>query len=149
MGFDLSYSTTEQISPALQREIIADAEALDQAHSWVQCDGPSLGNDNGFLTGSSRVSPSDPDGVAEAQDSGKPIGKLPDLLQALCELSGRHGIDWEIIHDHSDGLVGLIQYGTPDDAVRGTFDGVGELLEGMGDMEDDDISPDDFDNPFG
>lgn len=135
MGFDIRYSTTEKISPALQREIIADAEVLYLARSWVQCNGPSIENDDGFLTGSSRLSPSDPDGTAEAQCSQEPIGKLSDLLQALCELSARHAIDWEISHDHSDGIVGLIQYGVPDDAVRGTFDGLDAMLGGMGDMD--------------
>ncbi|MCA8988505.1 MAG: hypothetical protein KDA78_12725 [Planctomycetaceae bacterium] len=147
MGFDISYSTTEIISPALQREIIADAEALYLAYSWVQCDGPSLENDSGYLTGCSRVSPSDPDGQEEAQQSDKPVGRLSHLLQALCELSSRHGIEWEIQHDHSEGVVGVIQYGIPDDAVRGTFEGLDELLEELGDM--DGMSPEDFDNPFG
>ena len=143
MGFDLQYSTTEQISPALQREIIADARLLDSRHSWVQCDGPSVENDDGLLIGWSRVSPADPDGIAEARDSGLPVGRLPELLAALCELSGRHGIDWEVSHDHSDGIVGLIQYVVADDSVRDTIDGLNAMLE----MENG-MSFDDFDEPF-
>ena len=144
MGFDLSYSTTEQISPALQREIIADADSLWMARSWVQCSGLSVENDDGFLMGTSRLLPSDPDGLAEAKISGKPLGKLRDLLQALCDLSARHGIEWEIEHDHSDGVVGLIQYGVADDAVRGTFDGLEAMLE-----MSDGMLPDDLDEPLG
>ena len=148
MGFDLTYSTTENISPALQREIIADAETLCLARSWVQCDGPSVEDDDGFLMGSSRLSPSDPDGMDEAKGSGLPVGRLPDLLQALCELSARHGIGWAITHDAVEGQpVGVIQYGVADDGVRDTFEGLRAMLEGMGDM--DDMFPDDFDEPFG
>ena len=87
MGFDLTYSTTERISPALQREIIADAETLCLARSWVQCDGPSVGDDDGFLIGSSRLSLTDPDGFDEAKGSGLPLGRLHDLLQTLCAIS--------------------------------------------------------------
>jgi hypothetical protein len=147
MGFDIGYSTTEKIAPALQREIIADAEVLYLTRSWVRCGGPSIENDDGFLTGSSRVSPWGSDRTAEAQDRLKPIGRLSDLLQALCELSARHAIDWEIIHDHSDGIVGVIQCGVPDDAVRRTFEGLDVMLEGMGGM--DGMLPEDFDEPYG
>lgn len=104
-------------------------------------------NDDGFLTGSSRVSPWDAEGIAEAQGSDKPIGTLSDLLHALCELSARHAVTWEIFHDHSNGIMGLIQYGVPDDAVCSTFDGLGAMLEGMSDI--DGMFPEDFDEPFG
>lgn len=135
MGFDLIYSTTEIISPALQREMIADAQALYAERTWVQCDGPDLLDDKGYLTGSSRLSPSDPDGFAEAKASNKPTGKLRDLLTSLCNLSGRHGVTWEISHDQGD--VGLIEYGLPDERVTGTFEGLAAMLDGMGDLPDD------------
>jgi len=134
MGFDLCYTTTEKISPALQQEMVAEANQLNMERSWVQCLGPDLWDDDGFLAGCSRLSPLDPDGSLEAQGDSKPIGRLRDLLHALCRLSGRHGIDWEISHDHGD--VGFIEYGIPDERVVATFDGLEAMLEGVGDLPD-------------
>jgi hypothetical protein len=142
MGFDITYATTEKISPALQREIIDEAHALYMQKSWVQCMGPELENEDGYLSGSSRLIP-EPDAatLADARDGGAPDGTVLDLLDALCKLSGKFDIEWEISHDHSDGVVGCIEHGVPADTVRGTFDGLAAMCEGMG----GDLSPDDFD----
>ena len=53
MGFDISYSTTERISPTLQREIMEEANALYSQYSWVNVMGPSLQDEGGYLIGDS------------------------------------------------------------------------------------------------
>ena len=142
MGFDITYATTERISPALQREIIDDANSMYMQKSWIQCMGPEVENEDGYLSGCSRLTPDpDPEDVEDARDGGAPDGTVLDLLDALCKLSGKFDIEWEISHDHSDGVVGRIQHGVADDAVHSTFDGLAAMCEGMG----GDLSPDDFD----
>ena len=142
MGFDISYSTTEKISPALQREIIEEADALYSQYSWVNVMGPSLQDDGGYLTGDSRLSPQcDEDDAADARLGGKPDGRMGALLEALCKLSAKFDIVWEIQHDHSDGPVGYIRYGVADDSVQSTFDGLDAMFDEMGDGSE---MPDDF-----
>jgi hypothetical protein len=144
MGFDITYSTIERISPALQREILEDVHVLHKQKSWIQCTGPSFENEDGYLCGSSRLTPDrDPRDVATARhlSSGAPDGSVLDLLDVLCKLSRQHDIEWEISHDHSDGVLGRIQCGVADEIVRSTFEGLAAMCEGMGDH----LSLDDFD----
>jgi hypothetical protein len=142
MGFDIRFSTTEKISLALQREIIEDADDLYSQKSWVQCDGPLLEDAHGYLSGSSRLTPDpDPDDLADARCDGYPDGTVLDLLKGLCQLSGRHDIEWQISHDHSDGVVGSIECGRPDEAVQRTFEGLAAMCEDMA----EDLPPDDLD----
>lgn len=142
MGFDVSYSTTERISPSLQREIIEEAKGLYTQHSWVHVMGPVLNDDGGYLTGSSRLSPQcDEDDAADARLGAAPDGTLTALLDSLCKLSAQFDIEFEIEHDHSEGSVGVIRHGKADEAVQSTFDGLDAMFEGIEDGFD---MPDEF-----
>ena len=132
MGFDVSYTTTERISPTLQREIIDQCQSLYSAYSWVNVTGPSLDNEDGYLAGSSRLSPDvDADDAADARDSGHPDGRLKELIDCLCRLSAKCDIEWEIEHDHSGGPFGYIRGGNADADVRDTIDGLDAMFDEM------------------
>ena len=132
MGFDITYSTAELISPRLQQEIIADLDTLSLERSWIQCVGPSFENQDGYLLGSSRMmlDPHERD-LDDARDGGAPDGTVLDLLEQLCRLSGMHDVEIEIAHDHSDGVVGSIVAGIADEGVKSTFEGLSAMCEGL------------------
>ncbi len=54
MGFAVAYQTTEQISLALQREMIDAANDMSNGRTWLSCEPPSLMNENGTLVGASK-----------------------------------------------------------------------------------------------
>jgi hypothetical protein len=133
MGISVAYQTTEQISPALQREMIEAANELSRGRSWLGCEGPYLMNENGTLAGSSKPNfLPHADDVASAKSEGLPDGTLNDLLGVLCELSRRFDVTWEISHDHSDGPLGYIRNGICDDEVKTQCDAFSELADELG-----------------
>lgn len=133
MGFAIAYQTTEQISPALQREMIDVANDLSRGRTWLSCEPPDLTNENGTLVGASKPNFSPhPDDVVSANSEGFPDGTLSDVLKVLCELSRRFGVDWEISHDHSDGPLGYIRNGICDDDVKTQCDAFTDLTDELG-----------------
>ena len=141
MGFAISYETTEQISPALQREILAAAEEFAGKFSWLRCEPLMLHNDDGNLSGISKptILPH-PDDVA-GSDPNDPVGTVGDLLDGLCALSSQFDIDWEIAHDYSDGPLGYIRNGRCDEIVRTQCEAFDELGD---DLEDEGLGHEDF-----
>ncbi|GAA4444595.1 hypothetical protein [Novipirellula rosea] len=133
MGFAVAYQTTEQISPALQREMIHAAKDLSSGRTWLSCEPPYLMNENGTLVGASKPNFSPhPDDVASAKSEGLPDGTLSDTLEILCELSRRFDVDWEISHDHSAGPLGYIRNGVCDDDVTTQCDALTDLADELG-----------------
>ncbi|WP_372723594.1 hypothetical protein [Novipirellula sp.] len=133
MGFSVAYQTTEQISPALQREMTDVASELTYGRTWLSCEPPYLMNQSGTLVGASKPNFSPhPDDVASAKSEGLPDGTLRDLLEVLCELSRRFDVDWKISHDHSDGPLGYIRSGICDDEVKTQCDAFSDLADELG-----------------
>ena len=145
MGFSISYTSTEQISPAVQTEMIAALSGLSQNRTWLSCEPPRLANHAGLLGGSSKPNFSPhPEDVASAKASGQSDGTVNDLLEILCELSRRFGVDWEISHDYSEGPLGYIRQGDCDDDVRTQCEAFGDvavdILDVMGELDNDDAT---------
>jgi hypothetical protein len=134
MGFDVSYKSTETISPKLQREVIDELRVLSNCHSWVRVICPNLVDESGYLSGNSRLSPTaEPDDADDARRDGAPDGTMSDLMNILCELSRQFDIEWEVEHDYSEGVLGSIRYGVADDAVREFVEGYDIFLDGTDD----------------
>mgnify|MGYP001185920786 CR=1 FL=1 len=133
MGFAIAYQTTEQITPALQREMIEVANDLSGGRTWLSCEPPYLINENGTLVGASKPNFSPhTDDVASAKSAGLPDGTLSDVLEVLCELSRRFDVDWEISHDHSDGPLWYIRNGICDEEVKIQCDAFMDLTDELG-----------------
>jgi hypothetical protein len=142
MGFAIAYTTTEQISPALQREIIDSLKKHSAGRTWLSCEPPWLINQDGYLVGGSKPRDDfDRRDVASAKAEGLPDGTVNALLDCLCGVSAEFDIDWEISHDYSDSPVGYIRCGECDDEVR-------SLCQAFTDLGDDlrnlDVDPDDI-----
>jgi hypothetical protein len=134
MGFDISYRTTEQLSPKLQQEVIATAKVLYENHSWVRLYGPTLSDEGGYLVGDSRLSPTvDEEDAKDCRSDGKPDGTCLDLLDALVHLSRMYQVDWAIEHDHSEGQELEIVDGKPTEETLSFFEGMDEFLTETGD----------------
>jgi hypothetical protein len=139
MGFSIHYDATEQISPALQREMTEAANQLLEGRTWLSCEPPLLSEYEGSFGGG--VKPNvvkHPEDVAAAQQEALPDGTLNNAIEVLCELSRRFDVDWEISHDHSDGPLGYIRCGVCDEDVR-------EFCDAMTDVAGD-LFPDGFDS---
>ncbi len=133
MGFAVAYQTTEQISPALQRQLIDAMNDLSVGRTWLSCEPPFLMNEGGTLVGASKPNfAPHPDDVSSAKSEELPDGTLNDVLDVLCELSRRFDVDWEISHDHSDGPLGYIRNGVCDDEVRTQCDAFTDLAGELG-----------------
>lgn len=120
MGFAVGYSTTEQISPGLQKEINNANNELTKGRYWLSCEPPHFRDydGDGILRGASKPNfTPHPDDVAAFRAENLPDGTLMNLIEVLCELSRRFDIEWEIDHDHSEGPVGFIRKGVCDDEV--------------------------------
>ena len=52
----------------------------------------------------------------------KRIVPIRELIDALCQISCDHQIDWEISHDYHDGPVGYIRSGSADDKLVAEID---------------------------
>ena len=144
MGYDIAWRTTEQISPALQREITESFKNQTAGRTWMSGGPPDLAVDDGYLHGSSRprwdFSRTNED-VASALKEGLPDGTVNDLLACLCRISAEFDIEWEFRDDYSEGPIGYIRCGECDDDVRRFCDGLtgmGEDLRGLG------LDPDEY-----
>jgi hypothetical protein len=126
VGFSVDYRSTRPVTAA-------EAEAIDQAAArlcdppdWVGCEEISFyecleAYGEGHLSGSSK-----PDLEAHW------VYKIPgvetrivptwELIDALCQISRDHQVDWEISHDYRDGPVGYIRSGLADDKLVAEID---------------------------
>lgn len=142
MGFAIGYRTTEELSPALQREVIASLEQQSAGRTWLSCEPPILLDDGGCLRGSSKPNfYPHADDVASARSHELPDGTVKDLLDCLCRVSAEFDIDWEIVHDYSDGPVGYIHCGACDDEVRTQCEAFADLAD---DLRDEGINLEDL-----
>ena len=136
MGFSVSYRSMRAVTAA-------EAEAIDQAATCL-CDDPHWGVGceeicfdecfdayaEGHLSGSSKLS------LKSRQEYAIPgletrIVTIRDLIDALCQISLEHQVDWEIGHDYHEGPVGSIRMGLADDNLIAEIDRLSAELEAI------------------
>lgn len=131
MGFAVGYETTEKLNPELQRQVQATLSACTDGRTWLSCEPPLLHDQDGHLFGASKPSFSPhPDDVASAESENLPDGTLMDLLDALCQVSREHGVDWNISHDF--GHMGYIRDGVCEAEVREQCEALCEAADMLG-----------------
>lgn len=136
MGFTVYYRTFEPVDPQLQAAITKLAEEKCRGRTWLSCEpvGFFAPTDGHLLGGSKPNFLPDPEDAASAAEEGLPDGTLRDAIDILCGLSRELGVDWEISHDHSDGVVGYIRRGECDDDLRNQLAEIEELVQAMQEM---------------
>ncbi|WP_254511000.1 hypothetical protein [Anatilimnocola floriformis] len=161
MGFSISYATTRPLTPSEATQIRAAADELIQGYTWLSCEPVYFGQDlqAGRLSGSSKpnFTPHEDD-IASASAEDLPDGTVHEMLDILCELSRRFGVDFECAHDHSEGPAGYIRDGECEEELRDLISAFASVvdfaqdgLDGMG--QDFDLEhredPDDDDEDRG
>jgi hypothetical protein len=59
------------------------------------------------------------------------VATVRDLIDALCQISRDHHVDWEIEHDYYDGVVGYIRSGLADDKLVAEIDRLSAEIEAI------------------
>lgn len=159
MGYAISYTSLTPVSEPDFAEIQLITKGLNGAYTWLSCEPIWFSRDSeGYLTGFSKPNfDPHPDDRRSAEAEGLPDGTLRELLDGLCLISRRFGIDWQIGDDHAE-EIGFIRGGDFDDAVWRHFDSMAvavsafqaDQLEGLSnidDFESEDPHDDDEEDP--
>lgn len=136
MGFSIYYRSLQELDDDQVRAIESDSRGLSAGRTWLACEPPHFFPiDDGYLFGGSKPNfQPHPDDAAAAAAEGLPDGTVADLIAVLCELSSRHGVDWEIRHDYSDGPVGTIRVGTAEPGLMLQIEGILDLANLTGEL---------------
>lgn len=160
MGYAIRYVSTEPVTAEQRREIGECVSQLVRGHTWLSCEPIHFRRDNGdgFLSGSSKPNfDPHPDDHASAETEGLPDGTVREVLDGLCLISRRFGVDWEIGDDYIE-VIGYIRNGDLDDDVWTAFETIsttaqwmqpmsgGEHFEDSDGKEEIDPDGDDFDD---
>jgi hypothetical protein len=135
MGCEVSYCSTRPVTPEEAEAIDESASRLCENPDWVRCE-PIIfvscidGHTGGPLSGSSKLSFKPFEELA-SPDLEMYDATIHDLLNALCELSREHKVDWEISHEYSDGPVGYIRTGVADDKLVAEIDRLAAEIESV------------------
>ena len=135
MGFSIDYRSTRTVTAA-------EAEAIDETAGRL-CDDDTWGDGceeihffeclgkyaDGHLTGSSKPNFQADRGAIPGEE--RRIVTIRDLIDALCQISRDHQVDWEISHDYSDGPVGYIRSGSADDKLVAEVDRLAAEIEAL------------------
>jgi hypothetical protein len=133
VGFSVDYRSTRAVTAA-------EAEAIDQAAArlcdhprWVGCEEIFFyecleAYGEGHLSGSSKPH-LEAHWVYESSGVETRIDPIRELIDALCQISRDHQIDWEIDHDYHDGPVGYIRSGLADDKLVAEIDRASAEIE--------------------
>ena len=136
MGFTPYCRSTRPVAPAEANAVERDANAACGGRTWLSCEPIKFypGGDNGHLVGGSKPNlQPHPDDAAAAARSSLPDGTTRDLIDILCQLSSKHGVDWQFSHDAGPGSIGYIRSGVCDDDVlvqAEIFAELGDLIAG-------------------
>jgi hypothetical protein len=135
VSFSVSYRSTRAVTAA-------EAEAIDLATipscndpEWVGCE-PIFFHEclaayaDGHLSGSSKPSLK-PHQSPLIPDLETRVATVRDMIDALCQISRDHQIDWEIGHDYHDGPVGYIRSGLADDKLVAEIDRLSAEIEAI------------------
>lgn len=141
MGFAIYYRSTRTVSPTEATAISQAAEDACRGLAWLKCEPVhfSYGADGHLFGGSKPNFHPDPDDVASAAREGLPHGDVRDMLDVLCRLSGDHGFDWEISHDHSSGPIGLIRGGECDGDVLSQIEAFADVADYLGSLSEEEF----------
>lgn len=139
MGFNIYYRSTEPIASDHAEAIRSSADGINKGRTWLSCEPVNFYDDDGRLSGSSKLTfEPHPDDVADAASEGLPEGTLRDVLDALCEISRTHSVDWECSHDEEPRPIGFIRSGVADDGLVRAFGGLADGIAAiMGKIEFD------------
>lgn len=140
MGYSICYRSSKPMDDETRSKIEAEVSELCTGYGWFSCDpisfhdGVKIAGNESHLMGASKLSfEIDSDDVAEAKAAGYPDGTPATLIEILCQISDKHGVDWEFTDDESSSF-GSICNGKPSpqlvDALR-SFD---ELYSGFGEF---------------
>ena len=141
MGFTIYYRSTRRVSAVEANTLRQAASAANQGHSWLGCEPLTFFDslEGGHLLGGSKPNfLPHPDDAASAARSGLPNGTVLTLMDALCQLSQAHNVDFEIRHEAAPGPIGYVRGGVCDPEVLAQM----EAFAALGDLLDD---PDGFD----
>ena len=147
MGFTIYYRSTEPIESDRANAIRSAARDFNKGRTWLSCEPMSFfADDGGHLLGGSKPNfQPHPDDVASAASEGLPDGTVHDLLDALCQLSQEHNVDWEFSHDADPGPIGFIHNGVADDGLIGQLNALAGLCDALAEiMHEFDRDPDGF-----
>lgn len=127
MGYAISYTSLEPVSESDFAEIELITKGLGAAYTWLSCEPIWLSRDtDGYLSGFSKPNfDPHPEDRCSAEAQGLPDGTLRELLDGLCLISRRFGVDWQVGDDHTE-EIGCIRGGDFDDAVWQHFDAMAE-----------------------
>lgn len=150
MGFAFSYESVDEVTPDQKEAIRAAAHESVAGYTWLSCEPVLFHHIQGsYLSGSSKPTWEIPelDATAAATEY-LPDGTLLTMLEILCDLSRRFGVDWEIAHDHSDGPIGRIVGGECDPEVRIQCEAIAQVTKEIN-REPGDIDPDEDEHAEG
>ncbi len=136
MGLTVYYRSTRPVAPVEADAVRRAADAASQGRTWLSCEPVHFfpGDDDGYLLGGSKPNfQPHPDDAAAAAREGLPDGTTRDMLDILCRLSGDHGIDWALSHDH-DPAIGFIRAGACDDDAVGQIEAFADLGDILGEI---------------
>ena len=145
MGFTLYYRSTRPVAPEESQAIERDAIAARGGRTWLSCEPIKfyrVGDDGHLVGGSKPNLQPHPEDAAAAARSSLPDGTTRDLIDILCQVSRKHGVDWQFSHDAGPAPIGYIRSGVCDDAVlvqTELFADLGDLIAGgmEGDVDED------------
>lgn len=148
MGFTIYYRSTEAVEPDRADAIRSAADDVNRDRTWLSCEGVDFFDDDdedGRLFGGSKPNfqPHPADAAAAAAE-GLPDGTVRDLIDALCELSRAHNVDWEFSHDEDPGPIGFIRNGVADAALIGQINALAQAvaaIQGEFEFDVDDFNP--------
>lgn len=139
MGYSVYYRSTRAVTAAEAEAIDQTAARLCDDPEWAGCEpilfSECLGADlNGgpypeaHLSGGSKLSFKAPEELA-IPGEGTRIVTIRDLIDALCQISRDHQVDWEIEHEYQEGPVGYIRNGLADDKLVAEIDRLSAEIE--------------------
>lgn len=148
MGFAFSYESTDELTPDQIEAIRAAAREAVAGYTWLSCEPVRFDQiQSSYLSGRSKPTWESPEAdAASAAMENLPDGTLLTMLEILCDLSHRLGVNWEIHHDHSDGPIGQIVNGECDPEVRIQCEAIAQVTEdinrapGEADPDEDDYA---------
>jgi hypothetical protein len=135
VSFSVSYRSTRAVTAAQAEAIDLATIPLCNEPEWVGCE-PIFFHEclaayaDGHLSGSSKPSLK-PHQSPLIPDLETRVATVRDLIDALCQISRDHHVDWEIEHDYYDGVVGYIRSGLADDKLVAEIDRLSAEIEAI------------------
>jgi hypothetical protein len=137
MGVTIEYYTKSDVTLDEVRAIVAATREPDN-QPWLLCEPMSFFEMPGFeskLFGASKLNLiPDPAEKAEAESYDTDKNDLEFLLDKLCEISKRFGVNWTISVEGAE--LGSIDNGVCDQAVREAVEAMASVADDLGEFGD-------------